>query len=715
MRAPRFSLGVRAIGIACAALACAVIFAPVPALASQTLYVNKYGPGHSATPGCASAAYTEIGSTAPSASGAVGGAASGDTIFICGSPTAANDPQTPTTGPYTPYVTLGTKSLTFTGDGPDRTILDGEGMRTQFFADLYDATLPSHYLGLEAMTITRGNDINSGGAVQSVCRDVTVDNVHFTDNVATGFGEGGGAIHASDPGCAGLADVTVTSSIFSGNVAEYDNSGAEGGASGGAIFAQGRVSVTDSTFTGNEARGTAVSPPQPARGGAIHAAQIVSVTDSSFVGNSVVGKDSHGGAISAGVYVDPSTITSSTFANNSTSGVGSFAGAVRALSPGVQVYNSTFTGNQAPDQPALSSSDDVVLRSVTSSGNTGTSPNYVFLAGGALAIGNSIINETGEACVAAGGKTDLGGNVIANTTANTGDCLPFVGTGGAPAARVDPSAIALQPLADNGGPTQTMALGLTSVARTSAGAQLPGTSPEDQRGLVRPLTDQSSGAYQLTTGQLTVRKSGSGSGSVTSSPTGIDCGAACSGQSAEFIQNPPFTTVTLTAVAATGSTFAGWSRPECTGTGPCAVPLDEAREVTATFTGSPSTPSTPVQPSPPTATTQIASARAVANRQILLRVRVNGPGTINVVGSYAAGPSVMTNARARACATTRTVTRAGTFTLSCRLVPRARALLATRSLRISLRVTLASGGGQASATRTVLVRKRGQVTPAVTG
>jgi len=65
---------------------------------------------------------------------------------------------------------------------------------------------------------------------------------------------------------------------------------------------------------------------------------------------------------------------------------------------------------------------------------------------------------------------------------------------------------------------------------------------------------------------------------VTSSPAGIDCGATCA---ASFDYG---TEVTLTAVAAPGSTFTGWSGSGCTGTGTCVVTVDGAKSVTANFT-----------------------------------------------------------------------------------------------------------------------------------
>ncbi len=78
-------------------------------------------------------------------------------------------------------------------------------------------------------------------------------------------------------------------------------------------------------------------------------------------------------------------------------------------------------------------------------------------------------------------------------------------------------------------------------------------------------------------GTLTVTRAGSGTGTVTSSPPGINCGADCS-------EPYPFNTqVTLTATPATGSTFTGWSGEGCSGTGTCVVSMTQARAVTATF------------------------------------------------------------------------------------------------------------------------------------
>jgi len=77
---------------------------------------------------------------------------------------------------------------------------------------------------------------------------------------------------------------------------------------------------------------------------------------------------------------------------------------------------------------------------------------------------------------------------------------------------------------------------------------------------------------------LVVARDGTGTGSVTSTPPGIDCGTSCS---AQF---PPGTSVTLTEEPGPQSVFAGWSGGGCAGTGTtCTVTVNAAMQVTATF------------------------------------------------------------------------------------------------------------------------------------
>jgi hypothetical protein len=79
---------------------------------------------------------------------------------------------------------------------------------------------------------------------------------------------------------------------------------------------------------------------------------------------------------------------------------------------------------------------------------------------------------------------------------------------------------------------------------------------------------------------LQISLSGTGTGSVSSNPSGIQCGSKCT---ASFMQG---TSVTLAATAGSDSTFAGWSGA-CTGVGPCTVTMGQATAVVATFTQNP--------------------------------------------------------------------------------------------------------------------------------
>ncbi len=92
------------------------------------------------------------------------------------------------------------------------------------------------------------------------------------------------------------------------------------------------------------------------------------------------------------------------------------------------------------------------------------------------------------------------------------------------------------------------------------------------------------GAYEfqppLTFYAVSVIKSGTGTGTVTSSPAGINCGADCSELFSYGLS------VTLSAAVADGyNRFTGWSGTgiNCPGTGTCQVIVSDIKTVTATF------------------------------------------------------------------------------------------------------------------------------------
>ena len=85
---------------------------------------------------------------------------------------------------------------------------------------------------------------------------------------------------------------------------------------------------------------------------------------------------------------------------------------------------------------------------------------------------------------------------------------------------------------------------------------------------------------------LKVLKGGSGQGTVTSEPSGINCDPACTEKTAKFGVGE---VVKLKAAAQSGSQFSGWSAVSgdpgtCTGaTSPCEIQMSEAKEIEAAF------------------------------------------------------------------------------------------------------------------------------------
>jgi len=80
--------------------------------------------------------------------------------------------------------------------------------------------------------------------------------------------------------------------------------------------------------------------------------------------------------------------------------------------------------------------------------------------------------------------------------------------------------------------------------------------------------------------RLSVVVSGTGTGTVTSAPAGIDCGRICFGT---YVVG---TAITLNATAGEQSSFAGWSDGGCAGTSACNLLLNSDATVTAVFTAS---------------------------------------------------------------------------------------------------------------------------------
>ncbi len=87
-----------------------------------------------------------------------------------------------------------------------------------------------------------------------------------------------------------------------------------------------------------------------------------------------------------------------------------------------------------------------------------------------------------------------------------------------------------------------------------------------------------SASFTINYYQLIINKSGTGNGSITSFPAGINCGTTC------VYSFPYNTVVTLTATPASPSIFAGWNEGVCSGMGPCQVTMNADQQAGAVFT-----------------------------------------------------------------------------------------------------------------------------------
>ena len=131
-----------------------------------------------------------------------------------------------------------------------------------------------------------------------------------------------------------------------------------------------------------------------------------------------------------------------------------------------------------------------------------------------------------------------------------------------------------------------------------------------------------------TTRTLSVVRQGGGTGTVTSNPAGIDCGANCAHSYTDG------TSVTLSATPASGSTFAGWDGEGCSGTGACVVTMTQARTVTATFGAEQQVPTTSPAPDQPETADETPPVAAIASD----RLRMSGRGFVRVRIDCGASP-----------------------------------------------------------------------------
>jgi hypothetical protein len=400
------------------------------------------------------------------------------------------DPSLFTSGPGTIQLNGALPDLsadvTIMGPGASMLTVKGGGSSSDFSVFTVDSGVTA---GLSGLTISGGHVSNYGGGIFNSGTLTLTDSI-VSGNTATAVG--GGILS--------IGTLTLTRCTLSTNVAQY----------GGGLFCQGGTSaLIDSTFSGNTSTfaGGGIDQENPPE-----RPSTMTLTGCTLVGNTSEG----GGAISSQGTL---ALTNSTVYGNTAS----YGGGI-AISGSLTLTNTTIAGNRA----------------------TGTTSGGIDIQNGSTVLFNSLVagNFTGPSGTTA---SDINGRASSSSANN------LIGTGGSGGLTdgmnqnlVGVSDPGLGPLADNGGPTQTVALlagspavdaGSVALAVDPAGQALP----FDQRGTGFPRTvngtvdigafQAQSVATQLVLGGITVRYGGT----TTLTATLTAGGRPVAGQSVEFL------------------------------------------------------------------------------------------------------------------------------------------------------------------------------------
>jgi predicted outer membrane repeat protein len=343
---------------------------------------------------------------------------------------------------------------------------------------------------------------------------VTITDSAFLSNTSTvGSLEGGGAVYLR--GMDGL--VSIVGSTFRNNTAR----------SGGAVFLNGQgggvadLAVSSSVFTGNAANGTGVPAAVDGNGGAIGANILgdLTVADSVFAGNTA-GVD--GGAIAVSIFNPASTMSiarstlvdngarfqgggfwtstpdgtlsveSSTFAGNTLSyaqgdaPLGNSIALVGSGAVALTVTSSTFDELAGPYSSWAIWMTDHTLGSLSVSHSTVVGPGAI----GIGTLGNSLGSIDHSILWSLGGPLDAvaifspglpGSNTIdTQWTLSSGNHEAYLSAGAG--NQFDVASFGLGALADNGGPTPTRLPAGASPAHNAGNPAIVGAPANDQRG-----------------------------------------------------------------------------------------------------------------------------------------------------------------------------------------------------------------------------------------
>jgi hypothetical protein len=335
-----------------------------------------------------------------------------------------------------------------------------------------------------------------GGAIYNAGGLLQLLGCTFAGSSARGLFSWGGAIYSS-------GTVVVDSCAFSGSVvsgADASPTGVVMGGDGigGAIYSTGALLIRRSTFAGNGAHGGTGEDTWPgdgggARGGAIYNLGTLNVESSTFLNNSALGGaggrgyDGHtlptgaptdggqggAGGMGAGAALcnnGTAILINSTFAQNSGGGGTGGPGG----KGGVGTHGNGQDGPPGPSGAgygAIYGFGQLYLTNCTVAFNSASTDGGGIRTGGGVLVNTLLAANTPGNC--SGSVTDGGHNLSSDGTCG------FTGTGS-----MNNTDSRIGPLANNGGPTLTMALLPGSPAIDAAD---PAAAPAiDQRGFPRP-------------------------------------------------------------------------------------------------------------------------------------------------------------------------------------------------------------------------------------
>lgn len=437
------------------------------------------------------------------------------------------------------------KSLTIRGQGASATTISGGGVTRVFNVG---SVTPGIAVRIEGLGVAEGRASDGangapepastpagngspgggGGAIRNSANQLELVNVALTKNVAGNGGTGGMGI-SLPPGVGGAGGsggavsnsgtATITGSTLSGNRAGmggaggtsisffFPTPGSAGG--GGAVANSGTLTMSNSTLADNEAgsgavggsfTGIGMSGSGGGNGGAVINTGLLTVTGSTLEDNAagsgglggfgptVAGPGGSGGN-GGGIFAEGTArIENSTFVENSAGsggagvpssslggagGAGGNGGAVVAAGVSVVgIAGATFAENA----PGAGGPGGI---GATVSGANGSAGSGGALSGVLTVRGSILAANTGTNPNCNAGVVDAGGNVA---FPEAGGCVgPAVAD-----PKLDPAG-----LANNGGPTQTIALlaGSAAIDAVPTGACLNASGTPlsvDQRGVGRP-------------------------------------------------------------------------------------------------------------------------------------------------------------------------------------------------------------------------------------